>query len=272
MARNSLRATFVAVFLVPLLMLASPPAHGQTQDSVVGSGAAGTGTFDINAVSGPSGENATGHANFQLAIGSVQGTVTCLSVSGNEATIGATLPPGNPFNSPGMIVHVRDNGVLPTGVDQFRLELLAFVPPACPAVDMVSPAGVTSGDIAVTDADNPTTPPPWSGLLPPIKAGVTNVAKAGSAVPIKFSLFGFEGINVIAAGYPQTQRVSCNTSLPESNVEQTVNPGSSTLSYNSQTDTYTYVWKTQKAWAGTCRTVTLRVHDGNQQTVPFRFK
>ena len=272
MARNSLRATFVAVFLLPLLMLTSLSAHAQTEDSVVGTGETDPGrTFDIDAVSGPNGENATGHANFHLAIGDLQGTVICLAVNGNEATIGATLQPGSPFG-PGMIVHVRDNGVLPSGVDQLRVELPGFIPPACPAVNLISPSAVTSGDIKVTDAVGGPTPPPWSGLLPPIKAEVTNVAKAGTAVPIKFSLFGNEGLNVIAEGYPQTQRVSCNTSLPESNVEPTVNPGSSSISYNSQTDTYTYVWKTQKAWAGTCRALTLRVTDGNQQTVLFRFK
>jgi hypothetical protein len=269
MARNSLRATFVAVFLVPLLMLTSLPAHAQTQDSVVGSGTAGTGTFDINAVSGPSGENPTGHANFELAIGSVQGTVTCLFVSGNEATIGATLPPGNPFNSPGMIVHVRDNGVLPTGVDQFRLELLAFVPPACPAVDLISPSNVTSGDIKVTDA---VSSPPWSGLLQPIDTNATNVATAGSAIPAKFSLFGFEGLNIFAAGFPKSQQVPCNTSLPEDSIEQTASSTAKTLTYDAKTDTYTYVWKTSKSWAGTCRTFTVKLNDGNEQTVLFRFK
>jgi hypothetical protein len=32
------------------------------------------------------------------------------------------------------------------------------------------------------------------------------------------------------------------------------------------------VWKTSKSWAGTCRTFTVKLNDGNQQTVLFRFK
>ena len=43
------------------------------------------------------------------------------------------------------------------------------------------------------------------------------------------------------------------------------------LQYDAPTQTYTYVWKTQKAWRGTCRSFTLRLDDGTQRTVDFKF-
>jgi hypothetical protein len=36
-------------------------------------------------------------------------------------------------------------------------------------------------------------------------------------------------------------------------------------------DRYIYVWKTQKAWAGTCRRLVLKLLDGSEQTADFGF-
>ena len=41
----------------------------------------------------------------------------------------------------------------------------------------------------------------------------------------------------------------------------TVTAGSSSLSYDATLDQYTYVWKTDKAWFGTCRQLTVRLND-----------
>jgi hypothetical protein len=38
------------------------------------------------------------------------------------------------------------------------------------------------------------------------------------------------------------------------------------------TNTYTYVWKTDKSWAGTCRQLTVRVNDGTDHLANFKFK
>jgi hypothetical protein len=43
------------------------------------------------------------------------------------------------------------------------------------------------------------------------------------------------------------------------------------LAYDPVTDTYNYVWKTNKAWAGTCRTFTLTLNDGTAHTAAFQF-
>ena len=42
--------------------------------------------------------------------------------------------------------------------------------------------------------------------------------------------------------------------------------------YNALADTYTYVWKTDKAWKGKCATLTLKLDDGTEHTALFQFK
>ena len=54
-------------------------------------------------------------------------------------------------------------------------------------------------------------------------------------------------------------------------VDQTVTAGSSSLSYDTTTGQYTYVWKTQKSWAGSCRQFTLRLSDGADHIALFMF-
>ena len=44
------------------------------------------------------------------------------------------------------------------------------------------------------------------------------------------------------------------------------------LTYDAASGQYTYVWKTQKSWAGTCRQFTLRLTDGTDHIALFKFK
>lgn len=112
----------------------------------------------------------------------------------------------------------------------------------------------------------------WSGFFQPVDNLPTfNVVKAGSGVPVKFSLNGNKGLNIFAAGYPVSQQIACASGAPTDTVEQTVTAGSSSLSYDSTTNTYTYVWKTDKAWAGTCRQLTVKLVDGTTHVANFNF-
>jgi len=38
------------------------------------------------------------------------------------------------------------------------------------------------------------------------------------------------------------------------------------------TDQYTYIWKTQKSWVGTCRMLIVKLIDGTGQIAFFQFK
>ena len=92
-------------------------------------------------------------------------------------------------------------------------------------------------------------------------------------MPVKFSLNGNQGLDIFAAGFPASGQVACDTSAPVSEVEQTVSAGSSGLTYDAASDQYVLTWKTDKAWKGTCRQLTLKFNDGGgTYTASFRFK
>jgi hypothetical protein len=111
----------------------------------------------------------------------------------------------------------------------------------------------------------------FSGFFQPVdNGGVVNSVKAGQAVPVKFSLNGDHGLNIFAAGYPKFEFGSCSPATVDA-VEETLTAGSSTLTYDSLTDQYTYVWKTDKVWATKCGTLSIKFNDGTTQTALFKF-
>jgi hypothetical protein len=79
-------------------------------------------------------------------------------------------------------------------------------------------------------------------------------------------------MDVVAAGSPTSRAHTCSGTTPTDAVEEAVNPGGSALTYAAGSDRYQYVWKTQKAWAGQCRTFTLTLADGSVHTAEFRFR
>lgn len=111
----------------------------------------------------------------------------------------------------------------------------------------------------------------WSGFFQPVDNLPTlNSVKAGSAIPVKFSLAGNQGLSIFAAGYPVSAVTSCG-STPTDSIETTATAGSSSLSYDATTDQYNYVWKTEKAWANTCRTLNVKFIDGTTHQANFKF-
>ena len=113
----------------------------------------------------------------------------------------------------------------------------------------------------------------FTGFFRPVdNPPAVNVAKAGSSIPMKFSLGGFQGLDIFLSGYPVSQQVVCGTSTPVMSAEPTLNPGGSALSYDADADQYNFVWSTQKAWAGTCRQFVVILNDGSIHTAAFSFK
>jgi hypothetical protein len=112
----------------------------------------------------------------------------------------------------------------------------------------------------------------FQGFFSPVNnPPIVNVAKAGSAVPVKFSLTGYQGMDIMAPGSPSSGKVACGTSAPTDALEETVTAGNSSLSYDATSDRYSYVWKTDKAWSGTCRQLNVALDDGSVHTALFNF-
>jgi HYR domain len=104
---------------------------------------------------------------------------------------------------------------------------------------------------------------PWSGFFQPVDNLPTeNVVKAGSAIPVKFSLGGNQGLNILASGSPSSVVYTCGSSAGDDPIELTVTAGSSSLQYDATANQYIYVWKTDKNWGGTCRQLKVKLADG----------
>ncbi|MDX6465491.1 MAG: hypothetical protein QOI27_531 [Gaiellaceae bacterium] len=112
----------------------------------------------------------------------------------------------------------------------------------------------------------------FSGFYAPVNNVPTlNVAKAGSAVPVKFTLGFNAGLSILATGYPKMQAVSCSSSAPLDAIETTVTANSSGLQYDASSGQYNYVWKTPSSASG-CQQLTLLLADGTKQVALFKFK
>lgn len=127
----------------------------------------------------------------------------------------------------------------------------------------------------------------WNGFFKPIDNSASNAVKAGSAIPVKFSL-GVEaspagaglattqvlnlGLDILAAGYPKSAAiVTSDLNVQTISEAETVAAGGSSLTYDPVANQYVYVWKTEKAWAGISRQLQLKLKDGTIHKADFRF-
>jgi hypothetical protein len=113
----------------------------------------------------------------------------------------------------------------------------------------------------------------FAGFFSPIdNSPAVNQVKAGQTIPVKFSLNGDQGLDIFDAGYPISLEVACDGSAPVNTVEETDTAGNSGLSYDQDIDQYSYTWKTNKGWSGTCRQLIVQFDDGSMYTALFQFK
>jgi hypothetical protein len=110
----------------------------------------------------------------------------------------------------------------------------------------------------------------FKGFFTPIKnLPYVNTTTAGGAVPVKFSLGSYRGLRVLQSDSPSSIPVACPAGAPENPVRPGVagQSGLKSVGYS-----YTYVWKTNPSWAGTCRKFLLTLADGSTHEALFRFQ
>jgi hypothetical protein len=237
--------------------------HLDDDDSIVDTygsvlGGAGTGT---------AGSGGTGN-------GSLVGQAFTVDKIGPVITI--TTPASGAVYSLGQVVTASYSCSDPSGV------ATCAGPVASGSPISTSPIGPNTFTVVATDAlGNPATLAAgytvgfaFTGFFSPIdNLPVLNALRAGQAVPVKFSLGGYQGMAIFEAGYPKTQVVPCDSTAPVDGVEQTVTAGASSLSYDVGTGQYNYVWKTDKSWTvGSCRQLVLKLVDGTTHHANFKFK
>jgi hypothetical protein len=113
----------------------------------------------------------------------------------------------------------------------------------------------------------------FAGFFQPVDnlPGVNSV-KAGAAVPVKFSLAGDRGPGILAPGSPRSVQRQCDTAVALANIETTVTAGGSSLTYDAAAEQYVYIWKTDPAWAGSCRELQVTLADGEVYSAMFSFR
>jgi predicted extracellular nuclease len=112
----------------------------------------------------------------------------------------------------------------------------------------------------------------FSGFFKPMtNLPEVNAVKAGADIPVKFSLDGDYGLDIIADGYPQSGEIDCDDSSPGSS-EATQTAGGSSLKYDAAAGQYVYPWQTKSAWADSCRRLIVLLKDGSYHYANFKFK
>lgn len=149
---------------------------------------------------------------------------------------------------------------------------------ASPDPCVLSRVGTAPDDVEVTVLSShasqwnlAVSPYAFTGFSAPVNNDALNEMTAGRAVPLRFSLGGDHGLDILAPGYPRSQAVDCAATATVDGIETTVTPGSSTLSYDAGSDRYTYVWKTDKSWSG-CRQLVVKLSDGSKHRATFKFR
>ena len=119
----------------------------------------------------------------------------------------------------------------------------------------------------------------FSGFFRPVDnpgAGpeyVVNVVNAGRAIPVKFSLAGYQGMGVLSEKTPPySVQIPRPTGADPDVIEAKVDENFGELSYDQSADRYTFVWKTRKDWTGQYRELVITLADGTEHTALFQFK
>jgi hypothetical protein len=132
-------------------------------------------------------------------------------------------------------------------------------------VRVTGPTGLTASDTATVNII-------WDfgAFTGPVRGRpFVESVKAGATVAVRFDLDGNQGLAVLAAGYPTSGAYTCGGTPLDDATTPTTGEG---LTYQPSSGLYTYAWKTDKAWAGTCRTFVLKLADGTYHYVDARFK
>jgi hypothetical protein len=111
---------------------------------------------------------------------------------------------------------------------------------------------------------------PFTGFTGGVDAYPTlNSTKAGTSVQLKFTLGGNRGLAIFAAGSPTSQGIAC--SGKPITLGDPIATGGTGPTYDTKSGQYAYAWKTEKAWAGTCRKLSVMLVDGTEHVAVFQF-
>lgn len=152
------RALVVGAIVVAATSVFEPVAQADPRGgSIVGTGTVDGGAFTMNAVELKN-TRFSGTSSFQIRIGDIAGDVQYLAISGSDgcfsgaitsSTIGG-IGPGQAYT-----VQVRDLASTNPGTPSDQVQLtFGGIPDSCD-IGIVSPSGLTGGNVAVTTNARP---------------------------------------------------------------------------------------------------------------------
>jgi hypothetical protein len=104
----------------------------------------------------------------------------------------------------------------------------------------------------------------FTGFFSPIAPfPTTNRVKAGEGVPMKFSVGGDRGADILSSRSPSW--TPCDAATADST------PAAGSLSYNTSLSRYTFLANTDRSWAGSCKDLTVTLRDGTTHRGRFTF-
>ena len=198
------------------------------------------------------------------------GSASVATVNGGSPPI-ITCPAGGPF-----LLDTGEYTIGPAGVDASPcgLDEDASTLSGILTTESVGPQGVTFTAVDLCGYSASLTCSydviyDFSGFSSPVhNAPALNATNSGSKVPVKFSLYGYQGLAIMGADSPASQQVACDTLEPIGDSQ----PTAGKLNYSKWPDQYIYIWKTDKAWVGTCRVLTVTLSDNTEHLAYFIFR
>lgn len=112
----------------------------------------------------------------------------------------------------------------------------------------------------------------FHGFLPPlVNRPHVNQFRAGTVVPIVFSLNGNQGRHVLASHYPRSVSMACGSHADLDGGTRAQSATHKRLQFLRSYDVYVFLWKTDTNWDGSCRQFVLKLSDGSYHRADFRF-
>jgi hypothetical protein len=109
----------------------------------------------------------------------------------------------------------------------------------------------------------------FSGFFAPVSMDADNIAQPGQAIPVKFSLNGDQGLEIVESA---RFVIEGTDTTPEGELIPATTAAGSGLTYNAADDIYTYVWKTSKSFSLKTGHFELTLSDGTVHTFDVTFK
>jgi len=106
--------------------------------------------------------------------------------------------------------------------------------------------------------------------LPVHNMPVLNTVAAGRAIAVKFSVEGAGKSGAVIKSSPTSVSMECSAGRSEKRLEGNVDQLASHMRAEGGGQ-YTYIWKTNAAWAGKCRKLIVTLVDGSSHAAVFRF-